>query len=132
MPDEVSGSAKEVSDFSSFCEGDLDPTLNKRIRVLIDADSKYIVYLDEDLYCEWSMAEDFELHEDFGNIANTINPALVGGVGTAFGQLFNYNYTGYAAGISIQIPLTNRAAQGDRSCSGGDGLRRALDGNGCH
>src|ERR1700757_382543 len=72
MPDEVSGSAKEVSDFSSFCEGDLDPTLNKRIRVLIDADSKYIVYLDEDLYCEWSMAEDFELHEDFGNIANTV------------------------------------------------------------
>lgn len=51
----------------------------------------------------------------FGNLANTINPALVGGLGTGLGQLFNYNYTGYATGFSIQIPLTNRAAQGDHS-----------------
>lgn len=51
----------------------------------------------------------------FGNLASTINPALVGGAGTALGQLFNYNYTGWAAGFSIQIPLTNRAAQGDHS-----------------
>src|SRR5262249_35308608 len=51
----------------------------------------------------------------FGNAGNSINPALVGGLGTAFGQTFNYNYTGYAAGFSIQIPLTNRAAQGDHA-----------------
>jgi len=44
-----------------------------------------------------------------------VNPDLVGGLGTAFGQTFNYNYTGYSAGFSIQIPLTNRAAQGDHA-----------------
>jgi len=42
-----------------------------------------------------------------------INPDLVGGLGTSFGQLFSYNYTGYQAGISLQIPLRNRAAQAD-------------------
>jgi outer membrane protein len=42
-----------------------------------------------------------------------INPNLIGGLGTSFGQLFSYNYTGYQAGISIQIPLRNRAAQAD-------------------
>jgi outer membrane protein len=45
----------------------------------------------------------------------SVNPSLVGGLGTAFGQTFNYNYTGYTAGFSIQIPLTNRAAQGDHA-----------------
>jgi outer membrane protein TolC len=49
-----------------------------------------------------------------GNSAQ-VNPSLVGGLGTAFGQTFNYNYTGYTAGFSIQIPLTNRAAQGDHA-----------------
>src|SRR5215831_9564780 len=44
-----------------------------------------------------------------------VNPDLVGGLGTAFGQTFNYNYTGYSAGFSIQIPLTNRAAQADHA-----------------
>jgi outer membrane protein TolC len=44
-----------------------------------------------------------------------VDPALVGGLGTGLGQLFNYNYTGYSAGFSIQIPLTNKAAQGDHS-----------------
>jgi outer membrane protein len=49
----------------------------------------------------------------FGN--GTVNPDLIGGLGTAFGQLFNYNYTGYSAGISVQIPIRNRAAQGDNA-----------------
>jgi outer membrane protein TolC len=44
-----------------------------------------------------------------------INPELVGGLGTAVGQVFSYNYTGYSAGISIQIPLRNRAAQADNA-----------------
>jgi outer membrane protein TolC len=47
--------------------------------------------------------------------AAPVNPDLVGSLGTAFGQTFNFNYTGYAAGFSIQIPLTNRAAQGDHA-----------------
>jgi len=50
-----------------------------------------------------------------GGTGPTVNPSLVGGLGTAFGQTFNYNYTGYSAGFSIQIPLTNRAAQGDHA-----------------
>ena len=38
-----------------------------------------------------------------------------GGVGDAFQQLFGYNYTGYSVGVSVQIPLRNRAAQGDNA-----------------
>jgi outer membrane protein len=48
-------------------------------------------------------------------VTNCVNPALIGSLGTAFGQTFNYNYTGYATGFSIQIPLSNRAAQGDHA-----------------
>jgi outer membrane protein len=44
-----------------------------------------------------------------------VNPDLIGGLGTAFGQLFSYNYTGYSAGFSLQIPLRNRAAQADKA-----------------
>src|SRR5262249_42869795 len=46
---------------------------------------------------------------------NQINPELIGSLGTAFGQLFGYNYGGYSAGFSIQIPLRNRAAQADNA-----------------
>src|SRR5206468_1607935 len=38
-----------------------------------------------------------------------------GGLTDAFGQLFGYGYTGYAVGFSVQIPLRNRAAQGDNA-----------------
>jgi outer membrane protein len=38
-----------------------------------------------------------------------------GGLTDAFGQLFGYGYTGYALGFSVQIPLRNRAAQGDNA-----------------
>ena len=51
----------------------------------------------------------------FGNSPAVVNPDLLGGVGTAFGQLFGYNYTGYSVGFSVQIPLRNRAAQGDNA-----------------
>src|SRR5262249_11542760 len=36
-----------------------------------------------------------------------------GGIFDSFGQLFGYQYTGYSVGISVQIPLSNRAAKGD-------------------
>jgi outer membrane protein TolC len=45
----------------------------------------------------------------------TVNPDLVGGLGTAFGQVFSYNYTGYSVGVQVQIPLRNRAAQADNA-----------------
>jgi outer membrane protein len=44
-----------------------------------------------------------------------VNQDLIGGLGTSFGQLFGYNYTGYSVGFSLQIPLRNRAAQGDNA-----------------
>jgi outer membrane protein len=51
----------------------------------------------------------------------TVNPDLIGGVGTTFGEIFgcafplNCNYTSYSVGFSVQIPLKNKAAQGDYS-----------------
>jgi outer membrane protein len=51
----------------------------------------------------------------FFGAGQPVNPAFIGGPGTAFGQLFNYNYTGYSAGISVTIPLRNRAAQADNA-----------------
>jgi outer membrane protein len=50
-----------------------------------------------------------------------VNPDLIGGVGTTFHEIFgcsfplNCNYTSYSVGFSVQIPLKNRAAQGDFS-----------------
>ena len=38
-----------------------------------------------------------------------------GGLGDAFGQLFGYNYTGYAFGFNLSIPLTNKAALADNA-----------------
>ena len=70
---EPRGSGRIVSDFDSFCEGDIDPTLNKRIRVLIDSYSSYIVYLDEDLSPEWSATSDYgEMPDGFAEVANRI------------------------------------------------------------
>ncbi len=48
---------------------------------------------------------------------SSVNPDLIGGPGTALGQVFSYNYTGYSVGFSVQIPLRNRAAQGDNARS---------------
>jgi outer membrane protein TolC len=52
------------------------------------------------------------LRDGFGPGARIVSVAQ-GGLGDTFGQLFGYNYTGYSAGISIQIPLRNTAARGD-------------------
>ena len=40
---------------------------------------------------------------------------LPGGLGDAFGQLFGYDYKGYSVGFNLQIPLRNRAAQGEHA-----------------
>src|ERR1035438_263908 len=53
--EQIKGSGKSVDDFTTFCEGDVDPTLNKRITTLIDSDTDYLIYLDEDHYVEWSL-----------------------------------------------------------------------------
>lgn len=64
------GSGRRVSDFMPFCEGDIDPTLNKTIRTLIDCDTGYLVYLDEDLCVQWTFNEDSP--SGFDDVANRI------------------------------------------------------------
>jgi outer membrane protein TolC len=44
-----------------------------------------------------------------------ITSVINGGLGDAFGQLFGFNYTGYAVGFNLSIPLTNRAALADNA-----------------
>jgi outer membrane protein TolC len=57
----------------------------------------------------------------FFGTTSTVNPDLIGGVGTTFNEIFgcafplHCNYTSYSVGFSVQIPLRNRAAQGDYS-----------------
>lgn len=41
------------------------------------------------------------------------NSPLVGGFGTALGQIFGRNYPDYSVGFQVNIPLRNRAAQAD-------------------
>jgi outer membrane protein TolC len=42
---------------------------------------------------------------------------ITGGYGTLLGQIFSRNYPNYSAGISLNIPLRNRAAQADYATS---------------
>jgi hypothetical protein len=67
------GLGRVVADFTSFCEGDIEPTLNKKIRALIDCTRRYIVYLDEEFYVEWAFThEQGEFPRGFDEIANSI------------------------------------------------------------
>jgi outer membrane protein TolC len=43
----------------------------------------------------------------------TIVQIIPGGVGDVFSQLFGFNFTGYTAGFTLQIPIRNRAAHSD-------------------
>jgi outer membrane protein len=49
------------------------------------------------------------------NARGQVNPDTIGSFGSAWGQAFSYNYGGYSVGVSIEIPLRNRAAQGDNA-----------------
>jgi outer membrane protein len=44
-------------------------------------------------------------------------PGLSGGYGTMLAQIFRRNYPNYSAGLSLNIPLRNRAAQSDYTTS---------------
>ena len=44
-----------------------------------------------------------------------ITSVIRGGLGDALGQLFGYNYTGYAVGFSLSIPLSNKSGQAQYS-----------------
>ena len=45
--------------------------------------------------------------------SQTVDPAFVGGYGSALGQIFRRNYPTYAAGVQIELPLRNRVAEAD-------------------
>lgn len=67
------GSGRSVENFDSFCEGDTEPTLNKKIRALIDTEKDYIVYLDDDLVVQWSMTDAYgKSPKGFAEVANRI------------------------------------------------------------
>jgi hypothetical protein len=67
------GSGKPVDDFISYCEGDIEPTLNKKIHTLIDCDTDYIVYLDDEFFVEYSWTEAYGgTPEGFGDIASKV------------------------------------------------------------
>jgi outer membrane protein TolC len=44
---------------------------------------------------------------------NSVNQFFLGGYGTAVAQLFRRNFPDYSIGVSLNIPLRNRAAQAD-------------------
>ncbi len=54
------------------------------------------------------------LRAGFGPTAPIVSVTR-GGLGDTFSQLFGYDFTGYSVGLSVQIPLRNRAAQGDNA-----------------
>lgn len=67
------GSGVVVDDFSSFCEGDIEPTLNKKIHSIVDVEDDYIIYVDDDFCVEWSWTEKYgDTPAGFPNIANRL------------------------------------------------------------
>ncbi|MGA2173060.1 MAG: hypothetical protein ABSG82_08665 [Sedimentisphaerales bacterium] len=68
------GSGVIVDDFSSFCEGDIEPTLNKKIHNLIDSTDDYIVYVDDSFFVQWSWTEKYDdkTLPGFASIANKL------------------------------------------------------------
>lgn len=59
------------TDFDSLHEGSFDPTLNKTIQFLIMQDTDFLVYLDQDLFVEWSIKERYgAFAADFGMVVN--------------------------------------------------------------
>ena len=50
----------------------------------------------------------------FTRSAANVNGFFLGGYGSVLGQLFARNFPNYTAGVSLNINLRNRAAQGDR------------------
>jgi hypothetical protein len=67
------GSGRPVTDFTPYCEGDVEPTLNKRIHTLIDCTPSHIVYVDDDFFLEWAfIGSQGEFPQGFDKIANRI------------------------------------------------------------
>jgi hypothetical protein len=68
------GSGRAVDSFFPFCQGDIEPTLNKRIHMLVDLKDDYIVYVDDDFFVQWSNTYEYEKTKPHGlpNIENKL------------------------------------------------------------
>jgi outer membrane protein TolC len=53
------------------------------------------------------------LYNNCSGCGGAPNPYFIGGTGNVFSQIFRRNYPDYSAGISLNIPFRNRAAQAD-------------------
>jgi hypothetical protein len=53
------GSGKDVEDYTSFCEGDTEPSLNKKIHAMISCEKNYIVYIDDEFTVQWAWNDDY-------------------------------------------------------------------------
>ncbi len=63
-------SGVKVSDYSLYCEGDTEPSLNKVIRNLVVRDTNFIVYIDQDGMVEWSC------NDAYGNLCDGADDVL--------------------------------------------------------
>jgi hypothetical protein len=48
------GSGRDVDDYCSFCEGDIEPSLNKKIHAMISCEKNYMVYIDDEFTVQWT------------------------------------------------------------------------------
>lgn len=58
--------------FSNLHEGSHDPTLDKTVKWLINCDDNFIIYIDEDLYVEWTMNDNAMLGVEAGPFLNRV------------------------------------------------------------
>lgn len=58
--------------FSNLHDGSHDPTLGKTVKWLINGDDNFIIYIDEDLYVEWTMNDNGMLGAEAGPFLNRV------------------------------------------------------------
>jgi hypothetical protein len=70
--DALRDKVKYPFNFSSLREGDIDPTLGKKISALISSDDDYIVYLDRAGFVQWTMNDGRMLGRESGLYLNFV------------------------------------------------------------
>ena len=90
-------------------------------RLTVDSDKKSLVGVKSGL--KPTLSAFFELTNNglAGAMGGAFNPAaagLVGGYTTLLSQIFGRDYPSYSAGLSLNVPLRNRAAQADYVTTG--------------
>jgi outer membrane protein TolC len=89
-------------------------------RLNIDSNQKSLVGIRNGLRPNLQAFAEFTNNGLAGQAGGAFVPeaaALVGGYGTLLGQIFSRDYPSYSAGVSMNLPLRNRAAQADYATS---------------